>query len=126
MVSNIQRAAGDAGDESILAQRAAPAEVEEVRPRQEVPPALTRYGSGKREKPVLMCDQRIRAEQDTFQPAEDGSIRANAHRQAQNRQRRKSWAAEQLPKAVTYVLNKIIENPSAAGIPALLFNLRES
>src|ERR1051326_5092664 len=126
MVSNIQRAARYAGDESLLAQRAVPAQVEEVPPRQKVRPTVTRYRSGQCEEPFLMCDQRIRTKQDPFQPTEDGSIRANAHRQAQNRQHRKSWAAEQLPKAVTYVLDKIIENSSAAGIPALLFNLRDS
>src|ERR1051326_5768025 len=101
MVSNIQRAARDAGDESILAQRAVPAQFEEIRPRQEVRPTLPRYRSGQCEEPLLMCDQRVRAEQDPFQPAEDGSIRANAYRQAQNGQHRKSWAAEQLPEAVT-------------------------
>src|SRR6516162_8918562 len=72
-----------------------------------------------------MYDRGVRTEQDPFQPAEDGSICADAQGEAQNCERRKTGAAPQLPKAVTQVLDKILQDASPSSIAALLFDLRD-
>src|SRR5215472_1984374 len=61
MVTNIQGAAGDASDESVLAERAVLAQVEEVWPGEPVN-SLALHCSSNREQPFLMCDRGVRAE----------------------------------------------------------------
>ena len=56
--SEIQRAGGNRRDKGVFAQRAVPAQVEEVRPGKEVRVTLALYGSENCEQPVLMCNQR--------------------------------------------------------------------
>src|SRR5271163_1311296 len=122
MIPNIQRAAGDPGDESVLAERAVSAQVEEVRPGKPVD-SLALYRSGHCEQPLLMRDEWIRPEQNSLHPTEHCRVRTDAQSQTQDGQGRKAWAAAQLATAVLQVLKKIVQEPSAARIPALLLDL---
>src|SRR6516164_4418729 len=65
VISNVYRAAVNRGDKRIVAERAIPAQVLEVRPGKKVSPILSLYRSADGEQPVLMRDERVRAEENS-------------------------------------------------------------
>ncbi len=71
------------GDER-LDQRAPPPEILEVRPGDVGAFRRAPARAAQHEQPVEVCDLRIGTQQNAFDPAEDGSIRADAEREAQN------------------------------------------
>src|SRR5215472_18412639 len=73
-----------------------------------------------------MSNGGIWPKQNSFHPTEYRGIGADSQSQTENRQRGKAWTAPQLPKAIPEVLDKILQQASAAGISALLFDLRDA
>jgi hypothetical protein len=126
MISDAQRGAGNRADESILAQRAIPAQILKIGPGELGGSAFTPGGSGQGEQPLLMRDHGVGAEQNSFDPAEHRGIGPNAQGQTQNCQEGEAGAPNQLPQPVTNVLSKVLPKAAPASVPAALFERRDS
>ena len=92
-IADAQRRTGDAIDDERLKQRGAFFEINEVGIRK---PIVSWYSAGranKREHSVLMWHERIRPNQNSFDPTEHRSIRPDAECEAKQRKNGKSGTA---------------------------------
>src|SRR5258707_12773448 len=96
--------AHDFGDDEGVDQRAVLLQIKEVGPRDISVPRLAASGSGDGEKPFLVSNQRVGAEEDPFDPTEDSGIRADPQSEAQNRQDGKARTAAEHAEADAEVL----------------------
>jgi len=62
--------------------------------------------AAKRKHPVLMRDQRVRTNQNSFDPTEDGGIGADPERQTEDCKKRKAGTAPKHSEAEAKVLQK--------------------
>src|SRR5262249_41984083 len=79
----------------------------------------TRKGSADNEQPVLIRNQRIRAEQNTFDPAVYSRVRTNTDSEAENRQGREAWTTTQHPHAVMKILAELFQHTTPSDFSAL-------
>src|SRR5206468_10435830 len=92
------------GDER-LDQRGAAREILKVGPRHVISTRGAAIGPGHRQEPRLIRDERKRSQKNALNPTEDRGVGANAKRQAQDRQERKSGTAPQHAETVSKVLD---------------------
>jgi hypothetical protein len=62
--------------------------------------------ANQREHPVLMCHERIRANQNSFDPTQNGRIGADPKRQTENCEKRKAGTAPKHSETETKILEK--------------------
>src|SRR5205807_2152886 len=89
--------------------RRAPREILEIRPRNVGALRGFRRGASDDEDAVLVLDERIRAQHDAFDPAEDRGIRADTERETENGDGRESRVPSQQPETKADVLQHLIE-----------------
>src|SRR5205823_3774287 len=104
-VADAERRARDLLGDERLNQGAVARQILEVGPRHVVGAGGATTRAGHREEPVLVRDEREWTQEDPLDPAEDGGVGADAERQAQDRQERKSRAPPKHAEAVPKILN---------------------
>src|SRR5262249_5726760 len=104
LIHESERRAVDPVRDERLNRRSAPLEVLEVRPRNVSALRPFRHRAGDDEDAVLVAHQRIRAEHDTFDPAEDRGGRADSEGEAENRHTGESKIPSQKPQTEPDVL----------------------
>src|SRR5258707_6356894 len=92
-IAEAESGAHDFGDDEGVDQRAVLLQIKEVGPRDISVPRLAASGSGDGEQPFLVSNQRVGAEEDSFDPTEDSGIHADPQMEAQNGQDGKARAA---------------------------------
>ena len=101
-------------------------EVLEIGPGQRRSPGFVARGAADRDQALLVRDRGIGAEQDAFDPAEDGGVGADAQRQAQNRQQRKSRAAAEQAETEANILQEIFDRMHLTRVAAFLLGLLDA
>src|SRR5262249_15915317 len=74
---------------------------------------------------VLIRNQRIRAEQNAFDPTVYGRVRTYTDSEAENRQGREAWTPTQHPYAVMKILAKFFQHPASSYFSALFLKPRQ-
>src|SRR5205814_10124039 len=106
-VAIAQRCAGDFIDDERFKKRGVLFEIAKVGIRKSAPfPAADR--AAERNHPVLVCDERIGANENPFDPTEGRCVGADAEGQTKDCQNGKSWRSPEHSGAVANVLNKFV------------------
>ena len=114
-VPDAERRAGNFLGDECLDERAVALQIEPVRPRHVGVARRAAVRAGDGEQAILIDDQRIRAQQDALDPAEDRGVGADAEREAEDRQQREARTAQQHPAAEPQVLEQVGEPARARG-----------
>ena len=105
------------GDERV-GERAAALKIDPVGPRHVVPVrARAAIGAGHRDEAVLIDHERIRPQQDAFDPAEHGGVGADAEREAERREQGKPGIAPQHAQRVRRVAANVVDPAKHVGVP---------
>src|SRR5439155_301639 len=124
-LANAQRCAHDPIDDERLEKRGVLFKIEEVGIGNSASfPAADR--AAERNHPVLMRDERIGADENSFDPTQGGRVRANAESQTKDCQNGKSRSAPKHSRAVANVLHKFIGPSPDALFARDFFGLLDS
>ena len=124
-IADGQCSAHDAVHDERVEQCAVPLEIDEVGPGDIVAAAHhTRSGDGHHS--FLVNDKRKRAEQDSFNPTEDGGVGADAESQAKNREAGKTRIATEHAETEAEVLPQDLDDWEGVGFAVDLFGLRNA
>src|SRR5262249_21825110 len=94
-------------DEGGFAERAVFLEVVEIGPGKRSSSGFTARSPADGDQPFLVADRGVRAEEDAFDPTEDGGVGADAECEAKNRREGKARVAAQYSKGEAEVLKKV-------------------
>src|SRR5262249_27856910 len=128
-IADAQRRTGDAIDDERLKQRSVFSEINEIGIRE---PVVSRYPArraDKREHPVLMWHERIRPNQNSFDPTEHRGVGSNTECEAKNCQDGKARTASKHPEAEAKVLEKrlhLVNYSARSAIIGSTFNARRA
>src|SRR4029077_9910517 len=114
-IAEAEGGAHDFGHDEGVDQGAVFLQVEQIGPGDPRRAGLATRGSRKGGEPLLVRDQRVRSEEDSFDPTEHGGVGADSEREAKNRQRGKAGTAAKhaQPKA------KVLQSAFNHGQPSL-------
>src|SRR5438067_11505313 len=105
-VADAERRTGDAIDDERLKERGVSFKISEIRIGQPVVLGYAARRADERKHPVLMWHERIRPNQDSFDPTEHCGVCPDAECEAKQRKNRKSGAAQKHPKTEAKILEK--------------------
>ncbi len=108
-VADAERCAGDLTHKQCVEKGAVFPQVEKVGPGKRGCAGFAASGSSQRHESFLVHDRRIGAEEDAFDPAEDGGVGANAQREAKNGEDGKARTAPKHAEADAQVHGEMFE-----------------
>src|SRR5262249_48780241 len=124
----VARGEGGAGDlvrDEGLEERAGPAQVDEVGPRETVAAGVSADLSDENEHPILAGDQGIGAQEDPFDPARDGGIGSDPEREAEDREQRESRVPSKHAETEADVLRELLEPETPSHLSGDLLDQRD-
>ena len=125
-IAHTQGRAHDPIDDERLEEGGAFFKVEELGIGEPGIPRRAAGGGVQREHPVLVRNQRIRSDQNSFDPTEHGGVRSDAESQTQNRERTETGSAPKHPRAEAQVLPELVRRKPDALFAGRFLNLFET